>query len=283
MRDDMARVIVERPRRRIDSVRKGRERRLGELPHKQGLRRFNVERGGRTHLNENLAPLRRFLERQVGRPWSKVYSEICARLRVDSTVQQHVRDHLEDFVALAPRRGIHMRFSWHKRSEGLWDQPLYVDPRDGLLKRTDLLPEEKVRRRREAEARRKVPPVERVPLSAERELRCLDGIWYEIRLAPMPEATYREVFEPPQPQLDWPGRKDRQEGALVRVRRLISPPVRDFVTGKNVEVGPAVDRTSAWAAYRKRYPDRRYAAAKRQISTAELRRHGLSNRSAADP
>ncbi len=51
-------------------------------------------------LNENLAPLKRFLGKQVGRPWDKVYSEIAENLKPTSTVQQHVRDHIEDFVAL---------------------------------------------------------------------------------------------------------------------------------------------------------------------------------------
>jgi hypothetical protein len=50
------------------------------------------------------APLRRFLKRQVGRPWDKVYSEIAAHLRADNTVRQHVRDHLRNFVAVKPRR-----------------------------------------------------------------------------------------------------------------------------------------------------------------------------------
>ena len=36
----------------------------------------------------------------------------------------------------------------------LWWQPLYVDPMTGLLCRTDQLPEEKARRRREKAASR---------------------------------------------------------------------------------------------------------------------------------
>ena len=60
------------------------------------MRRGQQHRGGLKLLNENLAPLRRYLERQVGRPWDKVYSEIAEGLRVASTVQRHVRDHLRD-------------------------------------------------------------------------------------------------------------------------------------------------------------------------------------------
>ena len=94
MREDMARVIVERPRINPRNTRKGRARSLDELPPHEGMRRAQALRGDRKQLNEILAPLRRYLESQVGRPWSKVYAEIAAGLRVDSTVQQHVRDHL---------------------------------------------------------------------------------------------------------------------------------------------------------------------------------------------
>ncbi|HEX2886367.1 hypothetical protein [Vineibacter terrae] len=254
MRDDMARVIVERPRRGGWSFRKGRQVALDDLPQKQGLRRFQCEHGGDKYLNENLAPLRRFLEKQVGRPWDKVYGEISARLRPTNVVQQHVRDHLDDFVAVKPRRDIASIYRW--RRNGLWHQPLYVDPRDGILKRTDRLPEEKARRRQEA-ARKLAPPVERITLAADRELRCLDGIWYEITLAPLPEPRY---------------------AAGPKGRTLAIRPVRDVVSGVTVPVGPEIDGAAAWQTYRQRHPDRRYAVAKRQLAAPELCRHGIANR-----
>ena len=91
----------------------------------EGMRRAHVLRGDQKSFNENLAPLRRYLAAQVGRPWRKVYSEIAANLNADSTVQQHVRDHLHDFVAVTPRRDIHR---WGASPRGLWRQEFYVDP-----------------------------------------------------------------------------------------------------------------------------------------------------------
>jgi hypothetical protein len=140
MREDMARVIVQRPRIRAFSKRGMRRLPLEELPAHEGMRRPHELRGCSKSFNENLAPLRRYLERQVGRPWNKVYSEIAARLHTSSTVQQHVRDHLQDFVALCARRRSRTVFHLdgrRERHEALWHQPLYVDPRDGTLKRTD--------------------------------------------------------------------------------------------------------------------------------------------------
>ncbi len=132
MRPDMARVIVERPRIADPNPRKGRAVALDDLPKQQGIRRPYVPNG--KALNENLAPLRRYLDKQVGRPWNKVYSEISARLRASSAVQQHVRDHLHDFVAVKPRRlAGQMR---QRPGSDIWFQPYYVDRRTGLLCRT---------------------------------------------------------------------------------------------------------------------------------------------------
>lgn len=65
MRDDMARVIVERPRIPDHGARKGRSLPLDQLPAQEGMRRPHVRFWGGKQLNENLAPLRRYLERQA--------------------------------------------------------------------------------------------------------------------------------------------------------------------------------------------------------------------------
>jgi len=239
MRPDMAKVIVERPRRGGGHARKGRARDPEDLPQAQGIRRPHREAGDFKTLNENLAPLRRFLEGQVGRPWNKVFAEIALHLRAGSAVQQHVRDHIADFVALHPEPAQRYRRP----------RLLYVDPRDGLLKRTDQRPEEKARRRREA-----APPI-RIAIDAMRELRQIDGLWYEIRFAPLPDPAWSTQGE----------------------RRLLTEPVRDALTHRRIPAGPPTDTPAAWTLYRRTHPERRYAAAKRQLSARELRRYGIGN------
>lgn len=103
MRADMSRVIVEHPRRG-GVHRRSRALPLDGLPFHEGMRRPYWISGGSKTLHEKLAPLRRSLERQVGRLRNKVYAEIAAHLRASNTVQQHVRDPLRDFVAIHPRR-----------------------------------------------------------------------------------------------------------------------------------------------------------------------------------
>jgi hypothetical protein len=188
----MAKVIVERPRLG-GGVRtpKGILRRwqrvpLGDRPVKQGMRR--PWSNNRKSLNENLAPLRRFLERRVGRRWDDVFSEICEHLRVDSAVQKHVRDHLDDFVAVHVER-IDGRIvpRGARRFEsgfGGWRR-FYVDPDSGVLKGAWA-----------GEFSRPRRPATRpayVDLGAGRQLRCLEGLWYEVVLAPVYPFMVRHV------------------------------------------------------------------------------------------
>jgi len=146
MRDDMFKVIVERPRWGASHAESPK---LKRMPHADtrniGLKR-HAHIGARytKSLNENLAPLLRYLRRQRGRRWDAVFSEICASLDTGSTVKMHVRQHIEDFVLtrISIGRGGEWMFEgqvlgrkgqWFRRRE------LFVDPRDGILKDMSVL------------------------------------------------------------------------------------------------------------------------------------------------
>lgn len=110
---------------------------------------------------------------------------------------------------------------------------------------------------------------------ADRPLRRIDGFWYELRLAPMPDPIYRTVVEPRQVPLKPFHRRSPMVEVEITVRCLVGPSLRDAATGQPVEVGPEIDKWRAWNEYRRRHPNRRYAVAKRRLGKAELRRHGL--------
>jgi len=272
MREDMSKVIVERPRHKPWRI-SGRKPRSGdesELPAFSGMTRCHQERHGYKTLNENLAPLKRYLFKQVGRPWNKVYAEISEHLRADNPVQQHVRDHLKDFVAVKPRRDID---DWSRRwARAPWWQPLYVHPDTGLLCRTDRLPEVKAARR--AEANKPKPAVDRIVLAAGFELRRIDGLWYEVRMAPLPKAEFHAETRIVTQTLGY-GRKARSVKVERTTRRLVTPGVRDIVTGKLVYAGPWEDDERSWRQYRYEHRERCYAIAKRSLSRRELKLHGL--------
>ena len=142
MRDDMDKLLVERPRYRWGGIRyprgslKSRNQRL-DL---DAVRRESM--GGRYRekwFNENLRPLERFLRSNLGRPWNKVYSEMAQHLAPNSTVQRHVFVHLWHMVA----RRVEARADglWElgdrgpmKLGEFRWRSQFYVCPKSGLLR-----------------------------------------------------------------------------------------------------------------------------------------------------
>ncbi len=146
MRRDMFKLIVERPRMRL-SKRNGSHYPRGSLKNSWGRDLEDApRREGMGHLyrskwlNENLTPLRRFLESRVGRPWDKVYSEICEHISLDSPVKKHVLEHLKHLVARKVREidGKLYRVDSYGRevefTPGSAHPQLYVCPRTGLLR-----------------------------------------------------------------------------------------------------------------------------------------------------
>ena len=139
-------MLVERPRAgwRV-KLKRARLKKLGladALPARMGALKSHKVGGSESKgQRDHFAPLRRYLARQVGRPWRKVYAEICEHADGRSTMGDHVRLHVEHFVA-QPTIGRDGEWLWRGRPfhrvapspRHLW-QPLYVDPRDGILKR----------------------------------------------------------------------------------------------------------------------------------------------------
>ena len=195
MREDMAKVIIERPRYGSwmrARHRKGYHRQQQRIkPEDQPKREGIAEpyRGNRKNLSENLAPLRRFLQSNVGRPWDKVFSEICARINRNSAVQDHVRDHVWDFVALhvvlidgLPCYGTGRRYSEPLGTGWRWP-PFYVCPRSGLLKRV---------RVRRPKRREPVASPKPIPVGKSRFCVWLDGGWHLAEVEPFPAYFYRD-------------------------------------------------------------------------------------------
>jgi len=145
MRRDMAKVIVERPRY-IEGINKGGKPYVKgdaeDLPKYEGMRRPHIIGYSGKGLNENLAPLRRYLRSQVGRPWDKVFSEICENINVNSAVQAHIREHIGWYVEkdVIMVDGIPHTLSRYNgltplASNNAWRvrEHLYVNPETGIL------------------------------------------------------------------------------------------------------------------------------------------------------
>lgn len=187
MRKDMYKVIVERPR-----SWKGHYEQAARLRDDHGgPARLGMRAGyGYRALNENLAPLRRYLLAQVGRPWDKVFSEICEGIDRRNTVQQHIHQHIDDFIAtrVSIRDGelIDLRDRDRAPKIGGIRQQLFVDPRTGLIRINKKYrdwrnfhsshAERRKREQAEVDARRRV-------LDERRLLLQLNELWFEVTLA----------------------------------------------------------------------------------------------------
>ncbi|MGE3303816.1 MAG: hypothetical protein AB7M12_11965 [Hyphomonadaceae bacterium] len=186
----MAKVIVERPRLGSKArARPGRDAPLldddGEPLRVRAPKRTRQQKTKR--LNENLAPLRRFLAAQAGRPWRKVYSEISEHLKPTSTVQQHVRDHVGDIVALHCRMRageVWVATDWSGEHPLARDtRKLYVHPRTGLLLRNPKAYSiaRAFAEARAAEAAERAARMRELAPGVQAHL-LGDGAWWEVRL-----------------------------------------------------------------------------------------------------
>lgn len=113
MRNDMDRVVTERPRTGGRGKTRNRFNKIftpdkrynqsdeewdyleDERPTKATGRRKAVVDGDFKVFSDLINPLIRFLRSNVGRPWDKVWSEICAVLKGSGVQAQHIKDHIK--------------------------------------------------------------------------------------------------------------------------------------------------------------------------------------------
>jgi hypothetical protein len=185
MRSDMAKVIVERPRRgggfRYPRAAATGRCGLEDLPRREGIGRPWANNS--KWLNENLAPLRRYLRSQVGRPWDKVFAEVCQHMNRDSATQLHIWQHLKQEVCTDPHviAGDVSRYTGTGFAGHL--DELYVDPRTGLLRFN-------AAHDRRTWWRKQRPTRTVVRVDGRREYRKIDGSWWELTLVPLRANQY---------------------------------------------------------------------------------------------
>jgi len=149
MREDMYKVVINRPRYASRFGTKTKLRYLGDedLPHRiTGKQVLHYKKDAmHKHFNDHVMPLNRYLFSQRGRKWDDVFSEICEHLDTGSTVKMHVHEHIDGFIMRKVRvdeNGHYWGHSWGPESPDRWSQNLYVCPHDDLIKETKILLQE---------------------------------------------------------------------------------------------------------------------------------------------
>ncbi|HUN26390.1 MAG TPA: hypothetical protein VMU67_08785 [Steroidobacteraceae bacterium] len=257
MREDMYKVIVERPRRG-----KQRDALAARLRNDlNGPARLGARAGyGYRDLNENLAPLRRYLHTQIGRPWNRVFSEICASIDRRNTVQQHIHQHISDFIAIdvgvrdGRLVGLANRWAFLRSSSGIY-QELYVDPRTGLIR---LNKSYRSWRHGAAERRRR----EQAEVTARRRtvnertfLLLLDEVWFRVEVDVLPRVRRVENVVDGKPR-----------------QQVIAESRYDVVLRRNISRAMSAELQHCKHLYGS---SDLYAVSKRQISTREIKAHKL--------
>lgn len=248
MRDDMSKVLVESPRSgrgyaaTQSGVRRQRRHRLDD-DGDAVVTRIGMGQGKTKHFGEHLGPLYRYLRKQVDRPWSLVYGELCAALDRRSVVQAHLFQHIDDKVAIETtwRDGE----VWVRTWRGL--EPLaecrcdmYVHPRTGILLVNRARLQVRQARNRSKLMSRAIQPADRhsglAGMAPDVQWHRCDGLWFEVQLGTLSRVG-----------------KDRDFDVLLK--RMV-----DYGSG----------------LLKERYgSDCRYAIFKRQLDAKTLRRHGL--------
>lgn len=194
MRDDIAKVLVTRPRVRGGHGRKGRQLDHEDQPQREGMKEH---KGGTKELNEYLSPLKRFVHSQLGRPWDKVFSEISERIVPGNTVQEHILLHLYQYIHVkVVKVPVTEKFPCGLKSKNAMSRwrggymtpvgegELYVDPDDGIIKKAKRRIHTLVSSRRERRS---------VWLDASHICTQENGIWYSVEAKRFKIEAYRKM------------------------------------------------------------------------------------------
>ena len=248
MRPDMAKVVRDCRRAGGREMVRGRSPKdVEDLPQRESMGSPHSHWHSSKERNTHWAPLKRYLDKQVGRRWDDVYSEIRQTFVSSKSVDHDVLERVARTVmtrGLFVDNGVVLEHSPYGEPSPPVD--LYVHPETGLLCRPERWP------RWKGFGNRADPDV-RV-FSASFELRRIDGVWYAVTLAPV-TAPLADIFV----TVD-------KDGAKTERRRVIKQSIcRDVVTGAVYD-----DRRMVYLS-----PGATYATAKRQLSHADLKTYGL--------
>lgn len=203
MREDMAKVVIERPRYGHSDPSKKTALRLRHYDPDKEYDEYPKHipasmRRGTKGFSDLLGPLRRYLRSNVGRPWNKVWSEMKQNLDCRKTTGQHIFDHVKwevDLHVEVDEHGVAYYPEGRARRYGPING-LFVHPRTGLLCWQDA----RHCKRNEPEAARKLRrSVERIPISHNQSYVRINGVWY------IGDYVAYDISQPDIPQVEIPG------------------------------------------------------------------------------
>jgi len=198
MRKDMAKMLVETHRhggsvRYKDRRAKGNDARNFEnAPKREKIKeRYGWEM---KEFGENFPPLIGFLRKNVGRPWDKVYSELCSSLKGGGTIIEHTKVHLfGDFLSVNP----HWVDGKPHDIEYSYGGPRPLRPGKFYVDKHGILKVVKQPKRNSGKNKKKTDVYN---AGSRKQYRRINGAWFELLIKELPRSpletrqTYYDVF-----------------------------------------------------------------------------------------
>jgi len=279
MRSDMKKLLCEEPRRGGGNARKGRDyRSYDDMPFREGMSmRSRRLKGAGKEFGEHLQPLKRYIEKQVGRPWDKVYSEIKESMGSGQTpVESHIFEHLEGYIAIKvvkcdiSESNTGMVHHYVLGSCGydyrrkVYPGDLFVDPASGIIKRAkSLKPQPK-----------KLPPLKDWrDISDKLFVNKIDGIWYGWDKYAV-TTTHRWMWNSSTPKEDRNGANHSNVDYGHWIKFFVINGNDHLSVPQHNGPGPNSDYIRRWPytrIYKTAYMN------KRQLNATELRKYNLKN------
>lgn len=198
-RQDLAKTLCERERRRSKDkfhyYRGSLKQQFLKDPEGSGglLTNGRIYGYNNKDFNENLSPLKGFLHKasKQKRRWDDVYSELCHLLDKRSVINQHVFDHLWQYVCKSPRTTIDgdvqifsAQRGWVPAVDGGYDY--YIHPETNILTKIKFgggwrKENEQRREKKAAELRKTYRRID-----DHHSYQKIDGVWYHVSYATYP-------------------------------------------------------------------------------------------------
>ena len=260
MRKDLNKVLCERPRhlhedkyryyRRAKKFSASRGEECEDLPTREGMKvRYNHGGWNKT-FNEHLSPLKGIIRKSVGKKWDRVFSELCQVFDRRSVINQHIVQHLRDFIGIetsVDKDGlIWVKERWREVpiTDGWYE--FFVDPRTGIVRKNKHFRSyRQALKQKAARAKAEDFKIHRV-IDEKTELFLVKDVWFiaEVRDTPRKEHRIKKTSSFSKNMTYYVSEYDE---------------VYDVILGKHV-----------------RYPyASKYAVSKRTASHKELKKYGI--------
>ena len=296
MRQDLNKVLCEHERYRSSETFAARRKAKkftsnigseGEnLFSRESMRlRYGYERKS---FSENLSPLYGAVRKAVGTRWDKFYSELCSTFDKRSVINQHILQHLNDFISVKTflqDGDVCVVDSYYgPRPIKTCRTEFFVDPRDGIIKKNKWYTNYKTEARKAVRQRKAEESKTYRKLSDTLVLALVDGVWFEFELQPVPQGqtvyekpANKEYFKPYGigKDLSWDMLTLAQKQRLG-VPKFTGKKAKDLFTGETVYCHNGyVYRSNVTDHKHRNYDGNLYHATKKTASHKTLKKAGL--------